>query len=583
MFRITILFSILVLLVFIPAISYACPKISTIDAKHQITTLANDIRYHNKLYYEKAQPAISDAEYDKLFEKLEDLEGCFPELVTADSPTRTVGSSADTGPRMVKHERLMLSLSSSTTPDAVHALLKRVSVVGDVLLLVQPKVDGLPVELVYESGRLVSASTRGNGSFGDDVTARVREISGIPLSLSGAYPGRVVVCGEIYADLPLMRDYERNATVKYATPRHMAAGVLKAQKPDPAAVAVLRLFPFELVNAGSAGNNLRSDLAVLKMLSEWGFPVNSKYSKQLRSFIEVEAVYRAYQGNRAQQPFAMDGIVVKVDDLALRQQLGEGRRVPLWAAAWKFQPDTARTTVQNIHWQVGRSGRRTPVAEVVPVTLSGVLVSRVSLHNIKELARLGIKIGDQVEIALVGDLIPQIVCVVESVATNEIAEEPLVENDDLCFRDNLGCRARFLSRAVYFTSKAGLDISGLGRKRLKTLIEAGLIYDLPSIMRLPSIENALALALGPKTALKVAGAIRSRLHPPPFRAVAALGIPGVGTVAVERMSTQFSSLDALLAADGHSDSFGAAQSVRQFFSTPYGKVLFQEFCQLGIW
>ena len=586
--HITILFIILISISWFPTSSYACPKISNSSAGHQMTTLANEIHYHNRLYYEKAQPVITDAEYDKLFATLIQLEGCFPELASKDSPTKTVGSSADAGVKTVMHEHPMLSLASSTSPDAVHALLKRVGVTDNSLLLVQPKVDGLPVELVYESRRLVSAATRGNGRFGEDVTARIREISGIPLLLSSAYPDRVVVRGEVYADLPLMHSYERNMTVKYATSRHMAAGILKAQKPDSAAVAVLRLFPFELVIAGSTGDKLHSDLAALELLSGWGFTVDLGHTKAVRTFSEIEAVYRTYLANRDRQPFAMDGIVVKVDDLALRQLLGEGSRAPLWAVAWKFPPDMARTTVQDIHWQVGRSGRRTPVAEVVPVTLSGILVSRVSLQNIKEVARLGIKIGDQVDVALVGDVIPQIVNVVKSAVSNAVAKEPLVENGDSCFRDNHGCRARFLSRAVYFTSKFGLDIPGLGRERLKTLIEVGLIDDLPSIMKLPSAKKAVASALGPKITPKVLDAISSRLHPPPFRAVAALGIPGVGPVAIRRLSAQFHDLDALLAAyeaslNTYPESFKSAQSVRQFFSTPDGKVLFREFRKLGIW
>ncbi|MHB8121798.1 MAG: DNA ligase LigA-related protein [Desulfuromonadaceae bacterium] len=253
----------------------ACPEISTSDASKQITALADEIRYHNQLYYEKSQPAISDDEYDKLFARLVSLEECFPALVAPDSPTSKVGGGVYGEARLVKHEQLMLSLSSSTGPDAVAILLKRVASAGEAQLLVQPKVDGLPVELVYETGRLVSASTRGDGHAGEDVTERIREIQGIPQHLNGTFPGMVVVRGEIYADLELLQAYMMGAeSEKYATPRHMAAGVLKAQKQDPAAVAVLRLFPFELVSSGS----VTTDLAALQLLADWGFPVALKHT-----------------------------------------------------------------------------------------------------------------------------------------------------------------------------------------------------------------------------------------------------------------------------------------------------------------
>ena len=348
-----ILFALLIFPLCSHALSFTCPKISTADASQRMIALAKDIRYHNQLYYEKAQPAISDAEYDKLFTQLVQLEACFPALASADSPTRRVGSGASGGTQKIKHEQPMLSLSSATGLEAVEALLKRIAAEGDTQLFVQPKVDGLPVELVYAAGRLVSASTRGDGHFGEDVTERVREIHGIPHLLAGSFPDRVVVRGEVYADLRLLKNY--GAAGKYATPRHMAAGVLKAQKPEPDALAILRLFPFELVTAGL----LQSDRAALQLLSGWGFAVSFEHTQLVKSFAEVQAVYRTYLAHRDQQPFAMDGIVVKVDDLQLRHHLGAGERAPFWAAAWKFPPDTAVTTVLKINWTVGRTGRRT--------------------------------------------------------------------------------------------------------------------------------------------------------------------------------------------------------------------------------
>lgn len=581
-----LLFLLLISLFCSPALSFTCPKISTLDASQQMTSLAKDIRYHNQLYYEKAQPAISDAEYDKLFARLVQLEVCFPALAAADSPTRRVGNGAGGGTQKVKHEQPMLSLSSSVGPEAVEVLLKRV---GKVPLLVQPKVDGLPVELMYVAGRLVSASTRGDGSFGEEVTRRVREIQGIPHTLSGTYPDRVVVRGEVYADLRLLKKY--GAAGKYATPRHMASGVLKAQRPEKEALAILRLFPFELVTADVVGG-LQSDRVALQLLSGWGFALDLEQTRQVSSFAEVQAVYRDYLANRDQQPFAMDGIVVKTDDLKLRQQLGVGERAPFWAAAWKFPPDTATTRILKINWTVGRAGRRTPVAEVVPVLLGGVNVSRVSLHSDAEIARLDIAVGDQVVVALVGDVIPQLLEVVgraprKNVAGSAVREVPK-PSVDACLRDSPVCRDQFLSKAAYFTSKSGLNIDGLGRGRLHKLVEAGLVTDLPSLFMLKEEEVAAVPGLGAKTAQRLTAAIGAVRHPDSFQLVTALGLPGVGPKSVRRLARQFTSLNNLLAVEDEQlaalpyKDGRAARVIRGFFQSPGGQKLLVKLRENGI-
>ncbi len=579
-------------LISIPAWAGGCPKLSADSATARMTGLSEEIKHHNTLYYQKNSPEISDAEYDRLFSELSLLEKCFPKQATADSPTRTVGEVGEVSRTKARHDKPMLSLSSSIGPEAVETLLRKVALEGGVTtLLVQPKVDGLPVELVYVAGRLVSAATRGDGRFGEAVTERVRMIQGIPLNLVGSFPARVVVRGEIYADLPAVAAAGGDKTVKYATMRHRAAGTLLSGDPDPQSLAALRFFPFELVNA-IACCEVHSDREALRLLGQWGFPVKTEQTQAVTTFDGVRALYRSFLAKRGQLPFAADGIVVKVDDLLLRQRLGEGSRAPFWAAAWKFPPATATTVVREIRWQVGRSGRRTPLADVVPVDLGGIRVRKVSLHNSREVARLGIQAGDRVVVALVGDVIPQIVEVVERGAAGRdegtVLGESVVSGSDSCFRDSPGCRDRFLSRAAYFTSKAGLNITGLGRGRLKTLIETGLILDLPTIFRLPTAEIAVASVLGAKTAVNVTGSIQSRRHPPPFRLVAALGISGVGPVAAQRLARQFPSLDALLAADQQQidtlpKGSRAARLVRTFFGTPEGRALWKEFRDLGVW
>ena len=568
-----------------PALSSACPEISASEAGQRMTVLANDIHYHNLLYYEKAQPVISDAEYDRLLASLIRLEECFPELIAADSPARRVGGGAG----KVRHEQPMLSLSSATGPDAVKALLKRAVSVGEVLFLVQPKVDGLPVELTYESGRLVSAATRGDGRFGEDVTARVREIHGIPGQLIGSFPDRVVVRGEVYADLRLLQESGSEKSARH--PRHVAAGLLKVQKPDPTELATIRFFPFELVTAELVVG-LQSDRAALQLLSCWGFEVASNLTSPVRTFTEIQAVYRDYLANRDRQPFAMDGIVVKVDDLRLRRQLGIGERAPFWAAAWKFPPDTARTRVLRIIRTVGRTGRSTPIAEVEPVYLGAVRISRVSLHNDAEIKNLDIAAGDQVVIALVGDVIPRVLDVVWRTArkpgsgsvSGDSPKAPL----DGCLHDSPDCRGQFLAKVVYFASKRGLDIKGLGKGRLQKLVEAGLVTDIPSLFTLEAETVAAVPGFGAETALQLTAAIRAASRPNSFRLAAALGIHGVGPKSIQRLARRFASLDKLLtaeqkqslplsAADGR-----AARRVRSFFQSPGGGGLLLKFRELGI-
>jgi DNA ligase (NAD+) len=575
-----------------PVLSSACPQISPDEAGRQMLELGTNIRYHNHLYYEKARPVISDAEYDRLFAALVQLEQCFPALVAADSPTGMVGDGVSAGAKKVAHEKPMISLSSTTGPEAVKALLKRVASAGEVQLLVQPKVDGLPVELLYEAGRLVSASTRGDGRLGEDVTERVRQIQGIPLLLSGTFPGRVVVRGEVYAKLPHLPQPAANTEDVPRHPRHIAAGALQAQRPDSALVATLRFFPFELVTADSPGVLLKSDKEALALLSACGFPVDSGHSHSVRTITEIEAVYRSYLANRDKQPFAMDGIVVKVDDLAMRKQLGEGERAPFWAAAWKFPADTAITHVSRIRWTVGRTGRRTPVAEVVPVRLGNVLVSRVSLHNDGEIARLNIAAGDQVVIALVGDVIPQITSVVGRDARKASSEEVLNRLSeaapDGCWHDSPRCRDQFLAKAAYFVSKSGLTISGLGRKRLQKLVEAGLVSDLPSLFVLKADAVAALPGFGRETAKHLTTAIRAAGHSDSFRFVTALGIPGVGPKSVQRLARRFTSLGALLnAEDGQltvlsAADVRAADTIRRFFHSPDGHELLMKLHNLGI-
>jgi len=585
------------LLLYVPLLCFAgtCPELSTDAARQKMSRLAKEIRTHNRLYYQELRPAITDAEYDRLFAELVRLENCFTALASPDSPTRTVGSTTDGRVSKVTHVRPMLSLNSSTDSTAVEALLRRAAKEAEaVRLLVQPKIDGLPVELVYERGRLISAATRGDGQSGEEVTARIRQIRGIPLSLSGVFPATVVVRGEVYADrqtLAKADDPEAIAS-KYATLRHLAAGTLLSQNPDLRALAALRLFAFELVRTTPAITGMASDRQALQQLAAWGFPAPHQHTHAVQRLDEVSRVYRHYLASRERQPFAMDGVVVKVDNLGIRQRLGEGAHAPLWAAAWKFPPATVTTDVLSIDWRVGRTGRRTPVAELTPVNLEGIRINRVSLHNASEIARLGVEAGDRVVVALAGDAVPQVVEVVGKITRDRgdkkpanLFPEPAV---DACLTDAPGCRQQFLARAVYFTSKTGLNIPGLGRGRLQLLIEAGLLTDLPTLFRLQAEDIAALPGCGEQMARQLTAAIGAVGQPPLPQLLTAIGIPGVGPAAARKLGEHFTTFDSLLAAEKEQlaaipgISPAAAENIRAFFDSPGGRKLLEELRELGV-
>jgi len=572
-----------------------CPDLTPSAARAQVTGLRQEIRHHDELYYKSLHPEISDAQYDRLFAELVHLEQCFPAVSATGSPSQAVGSDTGSNSPKLRHDRPMLSLTSAIGPEAIAALLQRAAAAGTPpRLLVQPKVDGLPVELIYLAGQLASAATRGDGHFGEDVTARVRKITGIPQSLSGSFPPRVAVRGEIYADLGLMALANEAAPEPYASPRHFAAGTLRSQDPAPFALAALRIFPFELVNA-EEGVGAASDLAALKKLAEWGFPVRLDLTWQVQTLEQIRSLHQQYLSNRGGYPFAADGIVVKLDDLAERRRLGSGARAPFWAAAWKFPPSTATTLVRAIRWQTGRTGRRTPVAEVDPVSLGGVRVSHVSLQSTETVARLGIASGDRVLVALVADVIPQVQEVLAKGprVPDATAPPPVRSEPDACLADTPDCRAQFLARATHFVSKAGLNIPGLGHGRLLKLMEAGLVTDLPSLFRLKSEEVSAVAGFGARSARRLTAAIGRLGRPLSFRLVAALGIPGVGPAAEQRLARQFGTLNALLGkglgdqkveGKGQEDQSGgnAAESVRSFFSTQGGAQLLADLRQLGL-
>jgi len=563
-----------------------CPTINDRAASARITELSGQIRYHNRLYYQQHHTEISDVAYDRLVDELKRLEGCFPQLAADDSPTRSIDDEKP-GEMGIRHERPMLGLASSTDAGAVRDLLQRVQLQPDPpLYSIEPKIDGLPIELCYEQGRLVSAATRGDGEKGTDVTARARTIVGIPYRLKAPHPQRLVLRGEVYADLPAFRTLPPDQD--YATPRHLASAVLRSADPAPATLAALRFFPFEVV-ASTPPLPGSSALDQLRRLPNYGLPDSTVWISSGYTLSDIRAARKQWLARRNRLPFAIDGIVVKFDEPQLRLHLGDGRREPLWAAAWKFPPATARTTVAGINWNVGRTGRRTPVAELQPVTIAGIQVSRASLHNAEQLARLNLVVGDEVIVALSGDIIPQIIDVVgKPEATDIIRPADREPKIDACLVISPDCKDQFLARAIYFCGKQGLDIKGLGEKRIAALIDSGHITDLASILELQTETLDALSGVGPVQAETIAAELRLARQVPPHRLLAAFGIPGAGSATCEAVRGHFINISALVGSDVErlagipGVGNDAANNIHAFFSSNGGQALLKRLYDLGI-
>lgn len=560
-----------------------CPQIPVETAKKQILSLSEEIKYHNRLYYQTMQPKISDEEYDALFLRLSSLETCFPKLALSGSPAKTVGNDISDSESLIKHQKAMLSLTSTVSSKAIKALLKRLPDSSSELLL-QPKVDGLPIELTYRNGQLVSAATRGDGKYGADVTSRAREIAGIPLKLKNSFPTDLVVRGEVYADLQLLQ--QQQSFNRYATPRHFAAATLKAKEPETVAVNILRLFPFELVDASPPYNAPETDRKALEWLADWGFPINPEDSQYITKFDEIVAFYQKYSANRAKLPFAADGIVVKVNKIALRNSLGVGQRAPLWAAAWKFQPETATTEIISIYTQTGRTGKQSVMVDVKPVRLGGVVVTTMQRHN-RDLA-----VGDLVTVALVGDVIPQIISSKKIAGEQRVAVEHKKSGEklktDYCISYKSGCREQFLAKAVYFTSKNGLNIKGLAKRQLEKLVDIGMIQELSGILLLNSEQLVNRAEYSQSAAEKLIKAISKSKTADSFRLIQAIGINGVGAKTIKKLAKKFKNLDSLLVADAEHLSLltkqeaSGVKAIKAFCNSTGGTDLINKFRELGM-
>jgi DNA ligase (NAD+) len=536
------------------------------DYRKRHAELVERLREANYRYYVLDDPSLTDAKYDELLRELQRLEDEHPELVTPASPTQRVGAEPAEGFQSVEHRRPLLSLANVGDEGEFADWLRRVreGLDGEIpLLFCEPKIDGLAVELVYESGRLVQASTRGDGRTGEGVLANVRTIRAVPLQLRGDVPTEIVVTGEVFMRvgdfLALNETQAERGEKEFANPRNAAAGSLRQLDPAVTARRPLRFLAYNLVGARELGLSSHGDC--FERLADWGFPVNHPIATATRAE-EVQGYYTRLLNERSELEHETDGVVVKVDDLAARERLGAVARSPRWAVAWKYPPRRAVTVLNDIEVSVGRTGVLTPVAVLEPVTVGGVTVSSASLHNADEVERLGVLIGDRVEIQRAGDVIPEVVRPLTDYRDGTERAFEMPDECPVCGGEavqlpgevavrclNADCPAQVRARIEHFASRDALDIEGLGPKVVDKLLEAGLIEGPADLFELEADAIAGLEGFADKSARNLIRAINEERKADLPRLVFALGIPLVGSTTARLLARRFGSLDALAAAD----------------------------------
>jgi len=554
-------------------------ELSSRHARQELVRLAQEIALHDRLYHQQDAPTISDADYDALKRRLLAIEARFPDLRSLDSPSLKVGAPVAQGFGKVRHAVPMLSLGNAFSDEEVadfFAQMKRGAGErpGIETVMAEPKIDGLSIALRFEEGVFVRGATRGDGSEGEDVTANLRTVTEIPARLRGRPPAVLEVRGEVYMrrdDFRLLNERQAAAGLKvFANPRNGAAGSLRQLDSAITAERPLRFFAYAWGEVSQ--RTWQSQSEFLEQLAGWGLPVNPD-SRLCDGLEATLAYYRAIQRRRAELPYDIDGVVYKVDRVALQEELGFRTREPRWAIAHKFPAERAVTRLNAIAIQVGRTGALTPVAELEPVTVGGVVVSRATLHNEDEIARKDVRVGDLVEIQRAGDVIPQVLGVADGrhapgsepyafprVCPCPLATPVLREEGGVIARcsGELACPFQQVEKLRHFTSRLAFDIEGLGEERLQLFFDRGLIRTPGDIFTLRARDAASLTPLrawegwGEKSAQRLFEAIEARRSIALQRFIYALGIRQVGEATAKLLARHYLSLrrwqDAMLRA-----------------------------------
>ncbi|RMF61932.1 MAG: NAD-dependent DNA ligase LigA [Calditrichaeota bacterium] len=566
-------------------------------AREEIERLRKEIQRHDYLYYVLAKPEISDYEYDMLMKRLEELERQFPEFITPDSPTQRVSGEPTKEFPVVKHRTPMLSLSNTYNEAEIRDFDRRVRSLlnpGEPYEYVcELKIDGVAMSLIYENGILSRGVTRGDGEQGDDVTNNVKTIRSLPLRLESDDPAflNIEVRGEVYyprAEFERLNE-ERiaNGEPPFANPRNSAAGTLKLQDSRIVARRPLRMYCYYL-DVLEPPHPLQTHLECLKMLEKLHFPVNPTY-QLCKNVDEVIDYWRKWQAEKEELPYEVDGIVVKVNHLEQQRRLGATAKSPRWAIAFKFPTEQKETVLEDIVWQVGRTGIVTPVAHLKPVQILGTTVSRATLHNADEIERLDVRIGDHVIIEKGGEIIPKIVRVVKEKRTPEIKPYRFPTRCPVCGTElvrpegevallctNVACPAQVAGRIIHFASRRALDIEGLGEKVVELLLKEGFIHDYGDLYYLKNRVDEIAQLerMGEKSAWNLINGIEESKKRPLERLIFGLGIRYVGEGAAKLLARHFHSIDKMMNASEEElaeiEGIGekTARSIREFFNIP---------------
>lgn len=565
---------------------------NTDQAQIRIAQLTDELNKHNHAYYVLHQPVISDFEFDALLKELQDLESQFPAFASENSPTKRVGGDITDKFEKVRHRFPMLSLSNTYSEEEIVDWENRIkkSINDDVEYVLELKYDGVAISLSYENGHLVKAVTRGDGEVGEDVTANVRTIKSVPLSLHGSgFPNSFDIRGEIYlpkAEFARLNEQRAmDGEELYANPRNTAAGTLKNQDSKLVAERNLECFLYFIFAENLPFNNHFDSLT---HAADWGFRVpspNHRYIERTNSVQGIMDFIHFWNQERHNLPFEIDGIVIKVNRYDQQKQLGMTAKSPRWATSFKFKAEKVLTQLVDITYQVGRTGAITPVANLEPVFLAGTTVRRASLHNADQIAKLDIRVGDFVYVEKGGEIIPKVVGVEVSRRSQDSIPHTYIthcpechtelirregEAQHYCPNEN-GCAPQLKGRIEHFIARKAMNIDGMGPETVDQLWEAGLIHDISSLYNLQADQLLPLERMAEKSVEKLLEGIQNSKNQPFERVLFALGVRHVGETVAKKLARYFKSLDALREADKESlcqvEEIGEkiADSIRAYF------------------
>ena len=580
------------------------------DVLHEVENLRQQLHEASFRYYILDAPQLPDAEYDRLFRRLQQLEAEHPQVVSPDSPTQRVGAPVSSGFPKITHAVPMLSLDNAFNHDELEAFVQRAAERlecqrDELQFCCEPKLDGLAVSLRYEQGRLVEGATRGDGRVGEGIIGNLRTIGTIPLKLHGNdLPELLEVRGEVYmrhSSFERLNEEARQSDGKvFANPRNAAAGSLRQLDPAITRARKLEFCAYQIAQLDDARQQ-PSHSRQMALLKAWGFLPNPLLAVVQGSQGIIEYC-EALGERRPTLDYDIDGAVLKIDDLRQQRELGFVSRAPRWAIAYKFPAQEQVTTVEDVAFQVGRIGTLTPVAKLAPVQVAGVTVSNATLHNMDEVERLGVKIGDSVIIRRAGDVIPQVVGVIEDRRPENARDIVMPEACPVCgakverlegevaarCSGGLFCAAQRKEALKHFASRRALDIVGLGDKLIEQLVDHGWIDTPDKLFKLLSVQLASLPRMGEKSAANLVAALEKARHTTLARFIYAIGIREVGESTAAALARHFGTLDALMAADEETltaiPDIGpiVARHIRTFFEQAHNRETVQALRDVGV-